>query len=192
MNTFRTPKGTELPISLIQGKQYLEVKFRILWWREENPKGRLCTELINATDSESTFKATVYDADGRELATGHGRETIKGFQAFLECAETAAIGRALCHCGYGTQFAADDTKLADAPIDKKTQSDKTSWPSTNSVEKTGPSAPQLKRLFAISKQYGWEHVDIKTYLTGLGLESSSDLSYHEYERLCSTIQSSPK
>lgn len=34
---YKTSKGTELPLLNLRGKQYLEVKFRLVWFREEHP-----------------------------------------------------------------------------------------------------------------------------------------------------------
>ncbi len=34
---FKTAKGTELPLLNLRGKQYLEVRFRLVWFREDHP-----------------------------------------------------------------------------------------------------------------------------------------------------------
>ncbi len=102
----------------MQGKDYLPVNWRIVWFREDHPKGSIITELAG----EGLIKATIIDEEGKVLATGHGSPKQQGVAKSrpFEGAETAAIGRALAHAGYGTQFTDDDEgdHLADAPIDR--------------------------------------------------------------------------
>ena len=106
-------------VSNIQGKDYLEVKWRIVWFREDHPKGGIITELLG----DNLIKATVIDGDKNVLATGHGSPKMQGVSKGrpIEGAETAAIGRALSNAGYGTQFTDEDEgeHLADAPVEKK-------------------------------------------------------------------------
>lgn len=107
-------------ITKTQGKDYLEVKWRIVWFREEHPKGGIVTEVIN----EDLIKATIIDSEGKVLATGHGSSKKQGVAKTrpYEGAETAAIGRALAHAGYGTQFTEEleeGTHLADSPVEPK-------------------------------------------------------------------------
>jgi hypothetical protein len=107
-------------LTKMQGKDYLEVKWRIAWFRDEHPKGSILTDVIN----DGLIKATIIDSDGKVLATGHGTPKMQGVAKSrpFEGAETAAIGRALAHAGYGTQFAdelEESEHLADAPVEKK-------------------------------------------------------------------------
>ena len=107
-------------ITKMQGKDYLEVKWRLVWFREDHPKGSIVTEVVKDV---MLIKATVLDEDGRILGTGHGSPKMQGVSKSrpYEGAETAAIGRALAHAGYGTQFTAEDEDdhLADAPVERK-------------------------------------------------------------------------
>lgn len=108
-------------VTKMQGKDYLEVKWRIAWFRDEHPKGGIITEI--ATNEPISFKATILDAEGRILATGFGTPKMQGVAKSrpFEGAETAAVGRALAHAGYGTQFTDEFDEgehLADAPIDR--------------------------------------------------------------------------
>lgn len=122
MKTVKTPKGTELPLMVIKGKDYLQVMHRLVWFREEHPDWGIETEFMQVTDNSATAKATVRDGSGRIIATGHKFETAQGFPDFLEKAETGATGRALALCGYGTQFTDDleeGTRLADSPAPSK-------------------------------------------------------------------------
>lgn len=103
----------------LKGKQYLQTAHRILWFRDAHPTGQILTELVSA--EPMVMKATILDGDGHILATGYG-SAQSGTKAVwsgreIEKAETAAIGRALAHAGFGTQFTEDDDSdhLADSP-----------------------------------------------------------------------------
>ena len=88
----------------IKGKKYAEVSERILAFRKLNPNGRIITEIIDKTDNDVTIKATVFDENEKELATGFASEVKKGLVnsiSMLENCETSAIGRALGFCGFG-------------------------------------------------------------------------------------------
>lgn len=106
----------------MRGKKYLPVNWRVVWFREDHPKGSITTELIQ----DGLMKATVTNADGLILATGHGTPKQMGVAKSrpFEGAETAAIGRALALAGYGTQFTGEEEgeHLADAPIGEVSQS----------------------------------------------------------------------
>lgn len=121
--TYRTPKGTELPILSLRGKDYLEVKFRLVWFREEHPDWAIETEILSATENSAYARAIVKDEEGRVIATSHKFETKQGFHDFIEKAETGAIGRALALIGYGTQFCADELdegdRIVDAPVEHR-------------------------------------------------------------------------
>jgi hypothetical protein len=122
MNTkaFKTGKGTELPLLNLRGRDYLEVKYRLVWFREEHPTWSIETEFVSITDKSACARAVVRDEQGRIIATSHKFENERGFPDFIEKAETGAIGRALALIGYGTQFCADELdegdRIVDAPV----------------------------------------------------------------------------
>lgn len=121
---FKTEKGTELTVLVLKGnKEYLEVKYRLVWFREEKPNWSIETEFVSVGERHATAKATIRDESGRIIATSHKFENSIGFADFLEKAETGAIGRALALIGYGTQFCADEfdegKRLADSPVDER-------------------------------------------------------------------------
>jgi hypothetical protein len=111
------------------GKDYLEVKFRIQWFREDHPDGYINTELVDH-DLENGFcltKATAGWPGGGE-SSDYGSETKKDFIDYIEKANTKAIGRALGSLGYGTQFCddfdfasgakGDAVKVVDSPVER--------------------------------------------------------------------------
>lgn len=120
MRNFKTTKGTELPLLNLRGREYLEVKYRLVWFREDHPDWSIETELISVTDVSAYARATIRDEKGRIIATSHKFESVQGFPDFIEKAETGAIGRALALIGYGTQFCADELdeggRIVDAPV----------------------------------------------------------------------------
>ncbi len=117
----RTAKGTELPLMNLQGKDYLAVQWRVVWFREEHPTWSIRTEIYATL---GYVKAWIVDETGRDIASAH--KSIKDGSKFpLESAETGAIGRALALCGFGTAFTNEldesDDEIADAPVDRELQ-----------------------------------------------------------------------
>lgn len=108
-------------LTLVSGKEYLEVKWRLVWLRSEHPDAIIETELVSHHNNEAVFRALVKLPDGGS-ATGWGSEDRQGFGDYLEKAETKAIGRALAALGYGTQFCSDfdfganNGRVVDAPV----------------------------------------------------------------------------
>jgi hypothetical protein len=108
-------------ISIIDGAAYLEVKWRLVWLREQHPDATIETDMVESSRDHAIFKASVRLADGAS-ATGWGSEYREQFPNFIEAAETKALGRALAALGFGTQFAGDlgtdrnGFGLSDAPV----------------------------------------------------------------------------
>jgi hypothetical protein len=138
MRNYRTAKGTELPLLNLRGKEYLEVKYRLVWFREDHSDWSIETELVSVTEVSAYAKATVKDETGRIIATSHKFESVQGFPDFIEKAETGAIGRALALIGYGTQFCADEldegSRIVDAPVTSRPVQAKTNGPEELSEE----------------------------------------------------------
>ena len=168
--TYRTPKGTELLVINLRGKEYLEVKYRLVWFREERPNWSIETEFISLTDSAACAKASIKDETGRVIATAHKSEDKKSFPDFIEKCETGATGRALALCGYGTQFCADEldegTRIVDAPaFDAK--------PSSQAHPQQKPAPAKQNGVagdFVISRaKKDWEGLTIKQVVNKIGL-----------------------
>lgn len=127
-------------LTKLQGKDYLEVKWRIVWFRSDHEDGAIDTEILTM-DGGIVIRARV-SVGGQVIATGHGTAPLEGQGTWkgreVEKAETAAIGRALAHAGYGTQFTGEDEEdLADSPMDRK---------QSKAVPKSKPASPFKKTL----------------------------------------------
>lgn len=150
-------------------QEYLEVKWRIVWFREECPKGTIETEeILVDLDRECSAEVSVYNAEKRRServiktakgiarykavvtdgkggrATAHGSESAVDFGDFIEKAETKSIGRALALLGYGTQFTGDELaerhRIVDSPVDSPSQDE--SAPTDGNT----PSPSEIDRL----------------------------------------------
>lgn len=106
----------------LKGKEYLQVMWRLVWFREEHPDYDILTELVSVTDDSAIFRCRISDANGHPVSSGFGSETKRDFGDFLEKAETKAVGRALAMLGYGTQFAPEleeGERIVDSPVERK-------------------------------------------------------------------------
>jgi hypothetical protein len=144
-SSYKTSKGTDLPILNLRGREYLEVKYRIVWFREDHPDWSIETEMMNVTETEAYARAIIRDEQGRIIATSHKFENIKGFPDFIEKAETGAIGRALALIGYGTQFCADELdegqRIVDSPVEPKPPQGKAQSQATKPAAEEPPETP---------------------------------------------------
>ncbi len=125
--------------------EYLDVKWRIVWFRERYPQGRIetqelavdldreCSATVSRWNPETKrsemvakkahgyarYRAIVETGEGGR-ATGTKSETAASFPDFCEKAETGAIGRALASLGFGTQFAGveldEGHRIVDSPV----------------------------------------------------------------------------
>jgi len=121
------------------GQEYLEVKWRLVWFRDEHPDWGIETQPIeiNIQEGRAIFAARVFNAEGRLMATGTKMETRNDFGDFVEKAETGAIGRALAMCGYGTQFApelAEGARIVDAPVQRQQRGEQQPQPAPAEAE----------------------------------------------------------
>lgn len=91
--------NSEIKTVDLKGKQYAEVKERVIAYRKLYPEGVINTE-PTFTDNYVMFKATATDQNGKVLANGYAREMLNKSFA-IENAETSAIGRCLGFLGLG-------------------------------------------------------------------------------------------
>ncbi len=109
---------------------YLDVRYRLLWFRLHRPDGKISSEVIHVDDRSAVVRCRLYNDrnDGAEQFVaqafaqrfaGEGRYGGR----YLETAETAALGRVLAAAGYGTQFCGlsdlPGGVIADAPVEMR-------------------------------------------------------------------------
>lgn len=99
------------------GRDYLEVKWRLLWLRLEHPDADVRAELMEIKDlvyeggevkPTAIARAEITIPNGGGHAVDWGTETPDDFGDYIEKALTKATGRALALLGYGTQFSGAD------------------------------------------------------------------------------------
>lgn len=93
-------------LTRVNGADYLEVKWRLVWLRDRHPDAEIETVAVRLEPDWAVFKAVIRLPTGG-LATGYGSESAGDFRDYVEKAETKAIGRALAALGFGTQFCPD-------------------------------------------------------------------------------------
>lgn len=172
-------------LTMIGNSQYLEVKWRLVWLRQQDPEASISTDLVEhdrrADDPVAVFKATITLTTGAS-ATGWAMESRNDFRDYLQKAETASIGRALAALGYGTQFTPDydleqqpsgqgRTRIADAPVDFASSRDRRAatpgGPQQTYTPNSGSNAPQtvtdrqLKFIKAIAREAGLDEAAIR-------------------------------
>jgi hypothetical protein len=86
------------------GKMYIPVSTRITMMREDHPNWGIITEIVEinheAQSPYAIFRATIFNEEGRALATATKKEDVRGFADYIEKSETGSVGRALAMCGY--------------------------------------------------------------------------------------------
>lgn len=198
----------------LQGKDYLQVAHRLVWFREEHPDWSIQTDM-----ADGAFRATIWcpvgnGSEQRIIACAHKSIGTKRYP--LESAETGAVGRALAFVGYGTAHCGDELDEGDEIADSPTEQIKKEVAKIRAASEVagrqnvvigpehkikttldsnwvgGPTEAQLKRLYAISKRFGWTTEDVKTYLGSMGLESSKELNQLQYQKLCQLMEAYPK
>jgi len=133
---------------------YLDVKWRIVWFRTEHPNGSIATRLMSDPGvSPAVVQATVTLENG-VTATGFGQCGEDDWSDWLEKAETRAIGRALALLGYGTQFCEDfDEIISDSPVESPQT--RSAGGQQAALPSTDPMTPnQQKYLFSLAREAG--------------------------------------
>lgn len=174
----------------IKGQEYLEVKWRLVWFREEHPDWGIETEVVERGNGWALCKATIKNAEGRVIATAHKAETKHGFADYLEKSETSACGRALAMCGYGTQFTGDELaegeRIVDAPVENGAEQIEGhadgELATYKQVGKLGQLLGTRMKLRTPEEQHAWVKEQLDKEVTDL-----AQLSKHEASALISGI-----
>lgn len=93
----------EIKTTELKGKEYAEVKERVIAYRKLYTDGVIHTEL-KFTDNYVLAEATATDNEGKVLSVGHAREMLNRAFAVENC-ETSAVGRCLGFIGIGINTA---------------------------------------------------------------------------------------
>lgn len=190
-------------LTRVNGSDYLEVKWRLVWLRDRHPDATVDTELVSHNDNTAVFRARILIPGGGS-STGWGSETTGDFRDYLEKAETKAIGRALAALGFGTQFCPDFEfgaavgRVVDAPVKVAgrvrtgTTADRQE---TVSVAAIGPDQPatqrQLRYLQAVAREAGLDGAALDDRaMQEFGVQAAA-LSRRDASSLIDLIQSQP-
>lgn len=176
----------------LKGKDYLQVAWRLVWFREDHPDFGINAEALTITEDHAIFKAYITNADGLQISSGHGSESKRDFGDFIEKAETKAVGRALAMLGYGTQFAADELdegeRIVDSPINRGRKI--SGVPANEPIPKWDVS----QAINQFCKRNGIKMETFGSMRNGL-IESgivkdipSKDLTVDDFDELCLAIQ----
>lgn len=142
----------------LNGRDYLEVRWRLLWLRTEHPEAVVQTEMAHHETGMAIFKArVVIPGDGE--ATGWGMETAEDFGDYVEKAETKALGRALAALGYGTQFCEEfeggpgeaPGQARGAPVIVDAPGQRPAGKPSRESKETPATAAQVKAIYAIAR-----------------------------------------
>ena len=160
-----------IPLETKKGTSYyVPVNEQVKGFRMLHPNGRIETEMNFLNEKTVCFKATVYDGQGQELASGTAYEvegsTFINRTSYIENCETSAIGRALSFCGIGIeQSIASYEEVANARL--------------NQDKKPSKDAGQLvKELLIVGAKKGYDKTDICKMCK---VESLTELSVERLE-----------
>lgn len=115
----------------IRGKEYMEVKDRVMVFRTNHPEWAINTEIIENNESTGSviFKAYIEDGEGRIRGVGHAHEfrddksSMVNKTSHLENCETSAIGRALGSLGIGIESSYASYDEVMIALDKESRSE---------------------------------------------------------------------
>ncbi|OQX74046.1 MAG: hypothetical protein B6D61_11940 [Bacteroidetes bacterium 4484_249] len=89
----------------IKGKEYVTVNERVRAFRELHPDWSIVTDILSNDNGVCIMQATIKDADGNIISTGHAYEkensSFINSTSYIENAETSCVGRACGFLGIG-------------------------------------------------------------------------------------------
>jgi hypothetical protein len=178
-------------LTKVSGRDYLEVKWRLVWLRSVHPDAQIETELVQHQNHSAVFKAKVTVSSGAS-ATGWGSEASDDFGDYLEKAETKALGRALAALGFGTQFCpdfdfgAEQQRVVDSPVDIRAARGGHSAQSQPARQEATPR--QIKYLNAVAREVGLSTEDLEERAQTIFAMSVAELGRREVSTLIEQIQ----
>lgn len=195
---------------------YLQVKDRIRWFREQNPQARILSETLylDPVVGYAACRCTVILPDGgeaqglgsacrKDLEDKAARKAVQPDQveSYLEFADTAAAGRALARLGYGTEEALDEAGPVDSPHQRPPAEQPTvprrDWQRpTDAPRPAAPSAgpglvtdKQLKAIYAIARSARHLTVDeVDARCQEIYKRAPSELTKQEASQLIDKLQ----
>jgi len=184
-------------ITKVGNADYLEVKWRLVWFRAEHPDGIIETELAQHEGATAVFRARVSIPDGG-IATGWGSESADDFRDYLEKAETKALGRALAALGYGTQFCPDfefgaaEQRIVDSPISlartRGRQAERAAGATATASADLAITEKQLRFLHSIANDAGLSEQDLQSEAVESFGHKLQELSRREASALIEQLQ----
>ena len=186
-------------LTRVNGSDYLEVKWRLVWLRDRHPDASIETELVSHEESVAIFRACIAIPGGGS-STGWGTEAAADFRDYLEKAETKAIGRALAALGFGTQFCPDFEfgaaagRVVDSPVkvERGTRAPARQRQDSATVAAIGPDQPaterQLRFLQAVAREAGIDPAALDERATAEFGVKAAALSRRDASSLIDLIQ----
>ena len=162
----------------LKGKDYLQVMWRLVWFREAHPDWCIDTSILEMDADHAVFKAVICDENGVQKCAGHGSESKRDFGDFLEKAETKAIGRALAMMGFGTQFTGSELdegeRIVDSPVNRSTGSKEAAQAAGNKkmeeitkkleAAQKAPAGPQKGKATEEQRNFIEDNADDETWV----------------------------
>ena len=206
----------ELPNEDGTSSLYLDVKYRLLWFRLHRPNGKINTEIIHVDDKSAIVSCKLYsdkcDKEEQYIARSCAQRFLtqeKYGDRYLEIAETAALGRVLAAAGYGTQFCGSTDMLGDvivdAPVDFAKQEDSGSAASdssnrvvhqTKSLPTTNAPAQPVPMVQSQPKPKVSQPMTVEEYLNCMTIEEAKnvvvDIGRYAGTRLGDVVMSNPR
>ena len=111
----------------IHGKEYVEVKTRVQYFRKNYPNGSIVTNVLQQ-DSESITTQTKIFIDDKLVSSGIAHEdkntSYINKTSFIECCETSSVGRALGFFAIGIESSVDTADTIRRAINQQEENKK--------------------------------------------------------------------
>ena len=187
---------------------YLDVKYRLLWFRLHRPEGKIDTEIIHVDDKSAVVSCKLYESKTDPADQYIARSCAQRFvtqekfgDRYLEIAETAAIGRVLAAAGYGTQFCGSTDLMtgvvADSPIDISAQEDNEAEIHSDVVHQVNTSAPVTAPIVTLAASPATTKLTtLDDYLNSMTIDDAKnvivDIGRYAGSKLGDIVMSNPR